>query len=736
MHSIEPWRIFRCLTVVLVLAAILFIASCAERARESETPADRQERIDRYALVTRHNPRIAEPDPFSPLSVGNGEFAFTADITGLQTFPEFHSEAMPLATQSQWGWHSLPNPNNYNVENFPMTDFESNGRMIGHLYKHVPGREAEVRWLRTNPHRLHLGRVGFELRDSNGGEISLQQLTNIDQRLDLWTGIITSRFELEGRQVRVETCCHPTKDLVAVRVASDLVATGQVKVVFHFPYGIGSLGRSYQDWSKKTADWDSPDSHETTIRSSTGRVDFERKLDNDRYRVAVRFPALAAIAESDKHKFVLTPDSKAEAFEFVCAFSPARPDDELPDFATTQAASRRQWEHFWSNGAAIELAGSKDRRAHELERRIVLSQYLTAIQCAGSLPPQESGLTHNSWNGKYHLEMHFWHAAHFALWDRIHLLERSLPFYQRILPIAQAKARRQGYAGARWIKCAGPNAIQMPCYVEPFLIWQQPHPIYYAELCYRKHPSGETLDKYKDIVFESATFMASYAAWDEKTKRYVLGPPILPASENYLDKKHIGVNPAYGLAYWNFGLETAQKWRRRLGLARNPNWDHVLENLSDLPTKNGLYVELESIPDSFTHRKGHQSFVAPLGILPGSMVDRDIMRQTLHKVMETWDFSSTWGWDYPMLAMTAARLGEGELAIDALMMQGRGNKWLANGHCYQFEDLPAYLPANGGLLMAVAMMAAGWDNGPDKYAPGFPQNEDWLVRWEGLKPMP
>ena len=38
------------------------------------------EKIDRYALVTRHNVTIEKPDPLTPLSVGNGEFAFTADI--------------------------------------------------------------------------------------------------------------------------------------------------------------------------------------------------------------------------------------------------------------------------------------------------------------------------------------------------------------------------------------------------------------------------------------------------------------------------------------------------------------------------------------------------------------------------------------------------------------------------------------------------------------------------------
>jgi hypothetical protein len=46
-----------------------------------------QRKIERAALVQRHSPVLRKLDPLSPLSLGNGEFAFTADITGLQTVP-------------------------------------------------------------------------------------------------------------------------------------------------------------------------------------------------------------------------------------------------------------------------------------------------------------------------------------------------------------------------------------------------------------------------------------------------------------------------------------------------------------------------------------------------------------------------------------------------------------------------------------------------------------------------
>ena len=43
-----------------------------------------------------------------------------------------------------------------------------------------------------------------------------------------------------------------------------------------------------------------------------------------------------------------------------------------------------------------------------------------------------------------------------------------------------------------------------------------------------------------------------------------------------------------------------------------------------------------------------------------------------------------------------------------------------------------YFPSNGGLLYAIAMMAAGWDGAPVKHAPGFPADGRWVVRWENL----
>jgi hypothetical protein len=114
---------------------------------------------------------------------------------------------------------------------------------------------------------------------------------------------------------------------------------------------------------------------------------------------------------------------------------------------------------FWETGGAVDFSETADPRAKELERRVVLSQYLTRIQCAGELPPQETGLTFNSWHGKFHLEMHWWHGVHWALWNRIDLLEKSLGYYSDIFEKAKKKAEIQGYKGVRWPKMTDPEEM-------------------------------------------------------------------------------------------------------------------------------------------------------------------------------------------------------------------------------------------------------------------------------------
>ena len=687
--------------------------------------------IDRAALVGRHAVGLTNFDAGNPLSVGNGEFAFTADATGLQTFPEAFLATTPLATLADWGWHTAPNPQGWSLEKFPRKTFpDLNGRAVP--YVDAPGNKqtAEMKWLRENPHRLHLGQIGLVLRHADGAAARTNDLTGISQRLDLWRGEIVSRFEFDGQPVEVRTVADPERDGVAVRVVSPWVGTGRLGVQIKFPYGTGAVA---------TADWSRPEAHTTGFTPDGGHGgSFARTLDHDFYSVAATWSAGAVLTNTARHEYQLWAERGAKALELVCEFSPERnPLAPAPEFAAVERAGAGHWEEFWRTGGAMDLSGSSDPRWFELERRIVLSQYLTAIQSAGEFPPAETGLTYNSWEGKFHLEMHWWHEAHFALWGRVPLLERSLGYYGKILPQAQATARRQGYAGARWPKMTGPAGEESPSPIGPFLIWEEPHPIFYAELCRRAQADRATLERYREMVFQTADFMASYATREAKTGRYVLGPVLQCAQEIF--PKERTLNPAFELTYWRWGLETAQAWRGRLGLPREPHWDAVLQGLATPAVAGGKYLFAETAPDSYTNPKwnaDHPAVLGALSFLPGPGVDRDTMRHTLDWVWANWNWPHTWGWDYPLVAMTAARTGERGRAVDALLLDTPKNHYAINGQVYQRPGLSIYLPANGGLLYAAALMAAGWDGAPAGNAPGFPADGRWRVRWEGLTRAP
>jgi len=684
-------------------------------------------RINRHALVIRHNITLDKADPLTPLSVGNGHFAFTADITGLQTFPEFHQQGVPLCIQSEWGWHTSPNPKDYKMSDV-LEDYIVDGRKVPYASdgNYPRGYSPAATWLRANPHRLNLGRIGFSLTKPYGTPAKIEDLTNTSQTLDLWSGLLSSWFEIEGRPVKVMTVCHPERDLLAIRIESALLPEGRLSVLLAFPYG-------KEDW-RDAADWDHPDRHTTRHQIMGGWAELTRVLDADRYYVRIACSEGGRIRVKSQHEYEITQQD-GQSLEVVFEFSPKKINKPLPDFQSIRSAAARHWHKFWTTGGAIDFSKCTDSRAAELERRVVLSQYLTAINCSGTMPPQETGLVFNSWFGKFHLEMHWWHAVHFALWDRIELLERSVPWYESILPLAEATAKLQGYKGARWPKMTSPDGRDSPSTVGVFLIWQQPHPIYYAELCYRTHPDRVTLEKYRRIVFETAEFMASYPVWDKDNQRYVLGPAMIPAQESYGRDRATNLNPTFELAYWYWGLDTAQKWRQRLGLQRDPDWDRVIQQLSRPTIRDSVYTGIETPP--YTIYRDHPSMVAAFGfVAPTPLIDPNIMKRTLDDVIQKWDWPSTWGWDYPMLAMTAARLGEPEKAVDALFIESQKNRYLANGHNYQSARLPLYLPGNGGLLSAVAMMAAGWDGCPNRAAPGFPDNGKWNIQWEGLKCMP
>ena len=679
-------------------------------------PAYAARKIDRKAVVPRHNPEIREGNLRGPMQVGNGEFAFGFDISGMQTFSDNAN------TMSNWGWYRFPLPQGQRPEDFRGAEWEAQGRMVRYDIPN-PEQGALRDWMVRNPQRINLGRIGLVLIKDDGSRAGIGDLTDPVQRLDLWTGTATSRYSIDGREVVVTTVGHPEKDAVAVRIESEKVADGTVGISLRFPFPSNTEFGS-------AADWDSPGRHLTELSPGTHMASFHRQLDDTNYDVHVQWDAGAVLRRTQEHCYELIPATDAREISFVVCFDKIVGNAAVPTFAQTRSASTRHWREFWEGGGAIDLSGSSDPRWRELERRVVLSQYVMAVNEAGSLPPQESGLVNNGWYGKYHHEMIWWHCTHYALWGRWKMASGMMEVFADNLATYRRKAAMQGYDGARWPKTIGDHAWwEWPLETTALLIWQQPHPIFYAELEYRQHPTRETLEKWRDVVFETADFMASYAHYDAAADRYVLGYPLQVVGENA--DPRTTVNPTFELSYWLTGLRIAGLWRERLGLPAKAEYGRVYDKLSPLPVQEGVYVSWENIEDMWTrYNWEHPALIGAYGMLPGDGVDIPTMERTLMKVHREWKLHETWGWDFPMLAMCAARLGKPEMAVDYLLdypafdFDACG---LVGGGRAPFP----YFPGNGGLLYAVAMMAAGWDGAPSGNAPGFP-SKGWVVKHEGL----
>jgi hypothetical protein len=357
----------------------------------------------------------------------------------------------------------------------------------------------------------------------------------------------------------------------------------------------------------------------------------------------------------------------------------------------------------------------------------------------------------NGWYGKFHvsftqkflyspslsrkLEMFLWHSLHFARWGHYDLLSRSAPgTYQRFLQSSIDRATAQGYAGARWGKMTDPTGRSAPGEINALLIWQQPHVMHFAEYFYRAFPHKDTLQEWDEVVTATADFMASYAWWNTTTNVYDLGPPMYPVSEN--TSPNVTINPTFELAYWRFGLDVAIQWKERQSLPVPKDWITVRDNLAPLPIVDDAYAVYEGIPSMWangsTTVQDHPAMTGIYGLLPppstGPPLNLTVLHHTADLINDLWDFADVYGWDFSMVAMNSLRLGDADQAVAYLLDE-----------YYVFDDAgypeggsrvaTPYFPDAGGLLLATAMMAGGWDGDE---GPHFP--EGWDVKVEGFSP--
>ena len=343
--------------------------------------------IDRHAIVSRYNPVRTASSNSTPMQVGNGHFAFGADVTGLQTF-------LPFAIMSDWGWKndSLP-------EGTTEADLEAyRGETWDGVTYLFGGPEPLQDWLTANPGRANLGRVGLMFMDDAGKvlDVAEEDVEDTTQTLDLWTGTMTSSFRWQDEEVVIRTVVAQSSDTVGVTIASRLLERGRLGIFLDFPWNENG-GRTILGFQAPFVGfWNETSKHTTSLTTGPSfgeniRATIAHTLVNNTFFTVVGGgdPFSIERVSTDEHRYTILPSASSSSFSLAIAYTP----DVIKTIPTVSGIKRESeyvWEEYWSKNGFIDLVtGSSDARADELQRRIILSRYLMRVNEAGDTPPQE-----------------------------------------------------------------------------------------------------------------------------------------------------------------------------------------------------------------------------------------------------------------------------------------------------------------------------------------------------------
>ncbi|KAF4981159.1 hypothetical protein FZEAL_2993 [Fusarium zealandicum] len=642
---------------------------------------------------------------------------------------------------SVWAWHNDTEPDGEPIDAYTGVPKDTHGRNVSYDIPD-PNLKDVSQWLIGNPNRINLGRIGLRYKDET---LPADQISDTHQELDLWNGVITSTFTVDKTKVKVTTQGDFESDAVAFNIESKLVDAGKLRVELDFPYPpIHTAKYKYEVF---VGVYDFPANHTTKISKSSQKhtAHIYHELDTN-YYVNLRWPSKTPLSlkrlESEDstaitaHRYILSPKDSS-SITFTAHFSPEKKVPDLPsEIAKRNSAG---WRDYWKDGGFVDLTESTNPNATELQRRIITSQYHVRVNSAAEgESPQESGLMNNGWYGKFHMEMVVWHNAHWVSWGRDKYFHNIFPaLYEKLLPTSFKRAADMGWEGARWPKMTETSTGRSsPGGINAFLLWQQPHPMYMAMLAYKSKPTKKTLKQWDAVLEASADYMASYAWFNESSGNYDLGPPSYGVTENTVPEATL--NLAYEIAYWRYGLDVAREWKKKLNLPVPKKWTTVAQNLAKPPQIDGLYTVYDGLNASWWEDPAltgdPRSLIMLQGILPNTpAVDSKVAKRTADKVWEVWGDQNIRGWGRPILAINSARIGNPERAIYHLTAYDYW-KFDDAGFAIRGGDggtPPPFMPGNAGFLLAVAYMAEGWE-GSKGNAPGFPKDDGWVVKHEGL----
>lgn len=585
--------------------------------------------------IIKYNLKFNHIDSKNPVTIGNGDFAITLDQTGTQSLYEIYKD-IPLSTMSNKNWFYK------DKKDIKPSYVDGKAYMLFNL-----DNDPNYQINRQYPFKYSFMQI---LLYDNDKLIDINNIKDVKQELDLYKGIVTSSFNYKEKINKTTSFIYQDHDEFNFKLQSDNL---NLALKFNYP----------------------------SYTKNGYRLDILPNVLVKEDRITLLYD------DKNSLSFKLKSSSKYQIVENTLIF-----DDNNVSFslALDEIKEGKLLDEFWKcdNGIIIDN--------EELVKKMVLSKYLLHVNSTGIYPPQESGLTYNCWNSKFHLEMHLIHSLWNIYNNHVGDLVKSFDYYLSIMPSSLKRASLNGYKGLRFPKMTGPDGEDSPSNIGPLLIWQAPHILFMLQEIYYLYNKENIIKKYEPLISGTIDFMISFLTL--KDSKYQMLDPLLEACESIpLDRCQ---NPSFELEYWRYTLERQPKIDTVLYGHQRYDYLDITSKIITPKEDDGIYLKTYGVIDKYDLYKDHPTEGFLMSFFKSKIVDKEKMVKTIDYILKNMDLSSYWGWDFPFLGLSLLNCGEIEKSIEVTQLNTINNQYLYNGYnTSPRDDLKAYLPGNGAFLI-------------------------------------
>lgn len=585
--------------------------------------------------IIKYNLKFNHIDSKNPVTIGNGDFAITLDQTGTQSLYEIYKD-IPLSTMSNKNWFYK------DKKDIKPSYVDGKAYMLFNL-----DNDPNYQINRQYPFKYSFMQI---LLYDNDKLIDINNIKDVKQELDLYKGIVTSSFNYKEKINKTISVIYQDHDEFNFKLQSDNL---NLALKFNYP----------------------------SYTKNGYRLDILPNVLVKEDRITLLYD------DKNSLSFKLKSSSKYQIVENTLIF-----DDNNVSFslALDEIKEGKLLDEFWKcdNGIIIDN--------EELVKKMVLSKYLLHVNSTGIYPPQESGLTYNCWNSKFHLEMHLIHSLWNIYNNHVGDLVKSFDYYLSIMPSSLKRASLNGYKGLRFPKMTGPDGEDSPSNIGPLLIWQAPHILFMLQEIYYLYNKENIIKKYEPLISGTIDFMISFLTL--KDSKYQMLDPLLEACESIpLDRCQ---NPSFELEYWRYTLERQPKIDTVLYGHQRYDYLDITSKIITPKEDDGIYLKTYGVIDKYDLYKDHPTEGFLMSFFKSKIVDKEKMVKTIDYILKNMDLSSYWGWDFPFLGLSLLNCGEIEKSIEVTQLNTINNQYLYNGYnTSPRDDLKAYLPGNGAFLI-------------------------------------